>query len=286
MQMHLVKLTLFSLLPVIGAAQNPSRTLAEYWFEDDEWHLQVQYIISADELAAYHQLKTADERDNFISRFWTRRDPTPGTSQNEFRDEYYRRVEYANTHLADPNNLARGGMETDRGRVYVMLGAPNGIEAFQTGAYEIWNYTTAADIGSDFRIQFSVPRVDSCDGSYRILSPPVASFKAGSVSVQVYPGRFVTVRIPVDFSKTASVAQMLRTPNGEPVLENEVPIFELQLGPARNEPLSKHLLNCRMFETSGMGFTHPIPPGSYIFSSIVTFINGDVQKDNVAFDVK
>jgi len=274
------------LLPALAAAQTP-RTLPEYWFDDDEWHLEVQYLITADELAAYRQLTTADTREGFIATFWTRRDPTIGTPANEFRDEFMRRVEYANVHFAHPASSARNGMETDRGRIYVMFGAPNNIAAFETGAYEIWRYQDSPDAGAALRIQFSVPPISACDGSYRILSPmPLASFQAATASVQVYPRRFTTASLRLDFSRTVSVGWMLRNSAGEPVLENEVPILEGELGPARNnEPLSQHLLGCRMFETGGMGFTRVMPVGSYIFSTVVTFTTGEVQRESVAFTV-
>jgi GWxTD domain-containing protein len=268
-------------------AQAPSGPLSQFWYDDDEWHLEVQDIITGPELAAYQRVKTAEERDDFISRFWTRRDPTPGTAQNEFRDEFYRRVEYANATFADPSKASHNGMETDRGRFYVMFGAPTAIVHFTAGAYEIWRYDAVPDLDSDFRIQFSVPPIDSCDGSYRILSPaPIATFKGVTTSVQVYPRGFITAWIPVDFTKATSVEQMLRTTTGEAVLEADQAFFDGQLGPAGNDPLSKHLLGCRMFEPGGMGFTHPIPPGSYVFSSAVTLTNGAPQQDRVAFEVK
>ena len=115
---------------------------------------------------------------------------------------------------------------------------------------------------------------------------PVASFEAATTSVQVYPKRFTTASVRVDFSRAVSVGWMLRNSAGEPVLENDVPILEGELGPARNnEPLSQHLLGCRMFETGGMGFTRVMPVGSYIFSTIVTFTTGDVQREFVTFTV-
>jgi GWxTD domain-containing protein len=94
-------------------------------------------------MTEYHQLKAAEERDNFMIRFWSRRDSIPGTLQNEFRDEFYRRVDYANAHFADPKDPARSGMETDRGRIYVIFGAPAQVDVFQAGAYEIWHYAAA-----------------------------------------------------------------------------------------------------------------------------------------------
>jgi hypothetical protein len=177
-------------------------------------------------------------------------------------------------------------METDRGRIYVMFGAPNNVNTLPTGAHEIWRYDAGSAVAFTLRIQFSVPPIVSCDGSYRILSNPSASFKAASTSVRVYPHRFITAHIPVEFSRVVRVAWILRTSAGRPVLENDVSILEGELGPARNnEPLSMHLLACRMFETGGMGFTRVVPAGSYSFSSTVTLTNGDVQSESVAFDV-
>jgi GWxTD domain-containing protein len=274
-------------LPVIAWAQTQPGALPQYWFDDDEWHLEVQYLITADELAEYRQSKTSDAREDFIARFWRQRDPTTGTPANEFRDEFSRRVEYANIHFADPRSPARSGMESDRGRIYVMFGPPNNVVSWETGAYEIWRYQDGANADTALRIQFSVPPISPCDGSYRILTPrPLASFEAATTSVQVYPRRLTTALIRVDFSRAVSVGWVLRSSSGEPVLENEVPILEGELGPARNnEPLSQHLLGCRMFDTGGMGFTRIVPVGSYVFSSIVTSTTGDVQRESVAFTV-
>src|SRR5688500_266461 len=63
----------------------------EKWLKED-----VVYIITADERAVFEKLTTEEERDQFIEQFWTRRDPTPETSANEFREEHYRRIAYAN----------------------------------------------------------------------------------------------------------------------------------------------------------------------------------------------
>ena len=278
---------LFSVLPIVLEGQNPSRALPAEWLDDDEWHLRVQYIISRDELSAYRQLRTGAERENFIARFWARRDPTPRTVTNEFRDEFDRRVDHANANFREPDS-ARSGLETDRGRIYVMFGEPANIGRFPTGAYEIWRYAVG-DGGTAFTFQFSVPPIHSCDGGYRILSPsPVASIKGAFTSVQVYPRGFVMIWIPVDFTAAASVFHVLQTSNGDRVPDDEAQTLNGRLGPfpLANEPLSRHVWGCRTFETGGMGFTHPLPAASYVFSSTVTFTNGDVREDSVAFEVK
>jgi GWxTD domain-containing protein len=60
----------------------------------------VVYIIDDRERATFLSLRTDEERDHFIEQFWLRRDPTPGTPENEFKEEYYRRIAYANNQFA------------------------------------------------------------------------------------------------------------------------------------------------------------------------------------------
>src|SRR6476620_2837031 len=81
-------------LAIAAAPQRESRKgHFEKWLKED-----VVYIITADERAVFEKLTTEEERDQFIEQFWARRDPTPGTSANEFREEHYRRIAYANEH--------------------------------------------------------------------------------------------------------------------------------------------------------------------------------------------
>jgi hypothetical protein len=133
-----------------------------------------------------------------------------------------------------------------------------------------------------------VPPISSCDGTYRIFSPaPIATTRGTFTSIQVYPRRFVTVSIAVDFAQTASVAHSLERPTGEPVPFEEAAMLSMgTLGPAGRDPLSQHLLACRMFEPNGMGFTQPLPPGAYVFKSRVVLLTGAVREDRVAFAVK
>ena len=166
-------------------------------------------------------------------------------------------------------------------------GAPTSVATFPKGAHELWKYAGVTTVGANVAIEFSVPPIDSCDGSYRIRSPPpAASTKRGHTSVDVYPGGLVTARVATDFAQVASIAHSLRTARGEPVLEGDGPFWDGQIGPAGKDPLSRHILDCRMFETGGMGFTHPLPSGSYVFSSIVTFLDGGVRREAVPFQVK
>jgi GWxTD domain-containing protein len=82
----------------------------------------------------YAQLQTTQQRDDFIAQFWARRDPTPGTTENEFRDEYERRIRLARQQYTIPDFPGVFGHDTDRGRVHVMFGAPDNIDKGEIGA--------------------------------------------------------------------------------------------------------------------------------------------------------
>jgi GWxTD domain-containing protein len=132
------------------------------WLDED-----VAYIITNVERAAFVGLSTDAERDRFIEQFWLRRDPTPGTRENEFKDEHYRRIEYANEHFASRLPLPAGlGWKTDRGRIYIMFGPPNEKETHAAGTYtrsdgttqsfasEFWLYRYLQGIGTDVLLEF------------------------------------------------------------------------------------------------------------------------------------
>src|ERR1035437_726472 len=99
------------------------------WLEEE-----VPYIISNEERAAFLQLQTNEEREQFIEAFWQRRDPTPDTVENEFKEEHYRRIAYSNEHFAS----GIPGWKTDRGRMYIMWGPPDEIES-QTAGRTFYN---------------------------------------------------------------------------------------------------------------------------------------------------
>jgi GWxTD domain-containing protein len=107
------------------------------WLEED-----VGYIITAKEREVFQKLETDKERDIFVEAFWKHRDPTPGTPQNESKDEHYKRLKYANEYFS--RGTPRPGWMTDQGRIYIILGPPRNIEDYDTinGVYpvKIWSY--------------------------------------------------------------------------------------------------------------------------------------------------
>ena len=117
-----------------GAESQTSSAPYQQWVDED-----VLWIITPEERAQFMALSTNDERDEFIRQFWQRRDAgMPGVDANSFRGEHYRRLAYANQHFA----ASMPGWKTDRGRIYIMYGAPYSIEAHVGTAkpYELWHY--------------------------------------------------------------------------------------------------------------------------------------------------
>ena len=115
--------------PCLAARSDSNLVLAGYgiygtWLTED-----ARYIITDPERAAFKMLKSDEERGNFIASFWRRRDPTPDTFENEFEDEHYRRMIYANERFAS----SVPGWRSDRGRIYIMYGPPDSIESTTFG---------------------------------------------------------------------------------------------------------------------------------------------------------
>jgi GWxTD domain-containing protein len=122
------------------------------WLNED-----VTYIIDAQERAAYLGLGTDEERDHFIVQFWERRDPTPGTARNEFKEEHYRRIGYVNGRYTTAAAVA--GWKTDRGRIYISFGPPDEMESHPSGgavgaAYEDWLYRKITGMGERVVMRF------------------------------------------------------------------------------------------------------------------------------------
>jgi GWxTD domain-containing protein len=147
------------------------------WLNED-----VRWIITGEELSAFKQLSNDEERDAFIEQFWLRRDPTPDTPENEYKEEHYRRIAYANEHFA----AGLPGWKTDRGRIYIVFGPPDEIDAHASGGdysrpmeqgggststfpFEDWRYRYIEDVGQDITMEF----VDTCMcGDYHLTIDP------------------------------------------------------------------------------------------------------------------
>jgi len=119
---------------------------------------EVVYIITSKEKDVFQKLETDRERDIFIEAFWKHRDPTPGTPQNEFKEEHYKRLAYANEYFG--RGTPRPGWMTDQGRIYIILGPPQNIEEYDTiqNVYptKVWFYLgdTTQGLPTGFHIIF------------------------------------------------------------------------------------------------------------------------------------
>jgi GWxTD domain-containing protein len=147
------------------------------WLNED-----VVYIITDEEKQAFKRLKTDEERQQFVEQFWLRRDPTPDTEENEFKEEHYRRIAYANDHYAS----GIPGWKTDRGMIYIKYGPADEIDSHPSGGsyerpyeegggetstypFETWRYRYIDGIGTNILIEF----VDTTmSGEYHISTDP------------------------------------------------------------------------------------------------------------------
>lgn len=157
--------------------QEEVRDYFQKWLLED-----VVYIVTPEERAVFEGLSTSDEKESFIEQFWRRRDPDPLTSHNEFKEEHYRRIAYAN------DNFTSGmdGWRTDRGKIYIIHGPPDELQSFTAGhsynrpmaegggttrtfPFEIWRYRNLPGLGSDVELEF----VDKTySGSFELVFSP------------------------------------------------------------------------------------------------------------------
>jgi GWxTD domain-containing protein len=122
------------------------------WLNED-----VALIINGDERTTFLKLTTDSARETFIEQFWIRRDPTPGTNENEMKEEHYRRIAHSNKRYG---TSATAGWQTDRGRIYIVHGPPDEIESHPSGGnrianpFEIWTYKYLEGIGDNVSFTF------------------------------------------------------------------------------------------------------------------------------------
>jgi GWxTD domain-containing protein len=269
----------------------------DLWLKQD-----VAYIITDAERTAFKSLQTDEEREQFIKQFWLRRDPTPGTPANEFRDEHYRRIAYTNAHFGT-KDIA--GWKTDRGRIYITYGPPDEIESHPSGGtyqrpasegggttttfpFEQWRYRYIENIGNNIIVEFVDPTLS---GEYRmtmdpsekdalrlVLPPagppnPTASPVGGSVlkagaTVQVMSNSMALISVPLSAygSHKVSVFARLVTKDNQPLSAFE----DTVQGPA---PAYTKFL--------------PVRTGSYRFAVVVKDLeSGKVASDTIEFEVK
>jgi GWxTD domain-containing protein len=206
------------------------------WLEKD-----VTYVITEEERKAWKRLATDEEREKFIEEFWRRRDPDPDTDENEFKEEYYERIAYAN------ENFASGipGWKTDRGRIWIMYGKPDERETHPTGGnydrpsyhgggstttypFEIWFYRYLPGVGSGIEIEFVDP---SGTGEYRFARDPNEKD-----ALQMVPGAGLTLSEQLGLSSKADRISGIAGNNMGYAREQDSPFSRLQMLADLNRP--------------------------------------------------
>src|SRR5580693_8537806 len=163
--------------------QKARKTLKELDSQYRQWlNEDVIYIISPEERNAFLQLDTNEEREQFIEQFWLRRSSNPDLPDNDFKEEHYRRIAYANEHFAS----GIPGWKTDRGRMYIMWGPADEVDSHPTGGtydrpasegggstttypWETWRWRYLEGIGENVILEFVDP---SGSGEFHMTMDP------------------------------------------------------------------------------------------------------------------
>ena len=203
------------------------------WLTED-----VTYIISPEERNAFLQLDTNEEREQFIEQFWLRRSSNPDLPENDFKEEHYRRIAYANEHFAS----GIPGWKTDRGRMYIMWGPADEVDSHPTGGtydrpmeegggststypWETWRWRYLEGIGENIILEFVDP---SGSGEYHLTMDP--SEKDALLHV---PGAGLSLMESMGMSTKADRftrsdgTHLPKTMGGEPASMNEFTRLEL-----------------------------------------------------------
>ncbi|MDA2936767.1 GWxTD domain-containing protein, partial [Acidobacteria bacterium AH-259-A15] len=183
---HLVNFLLWVFLcpALLPAQQDQKRQRQEEqenyfkkWLSED-----VRYIITPEEKGVFKNLTTPEEKEQFIEQFWYRRDSDPRTAANDFKEEHYRRIAYANERFQ--SGIA--GWRTDRGRIYIIHGPADEIISYPSGGrylrqphegggststypFEIWRYRQVEGVGEDVELEFVDP---TWAGQYHLTMDP------------------------------------------------------------------------------------------------------------------
>lgn len=213
-------------------------------------HQEVNYIITRTEKNEFLELKTDDERDKFIERFWELRNTTPGAPGNPYKEEHYKRLEYADDHFS--SNSSHDGWNTDMGRIYITLGPPQQKGRYVTQAevrgMEIWFYSQGNPaLPPNFNVLF----YEKDFGDFRLYSPYIDGPQKLISSHYMENGRVAAVK-QIDKILGREVARTtLSLIPGEPVNLNDANSTlqsDLMLGTIKdfaNHPFNIEALNLK-----------------------------------------
>lgn len=239
------------------------------WLDED-----VVYIITPEERHAFLHLQTNEEREQFIEAFWQRRNPDPDSPENTFKEEHYRRIAYANEHYAS----GIPGWKTDRGKIYIMWGPPDEVDAHPTGgtwdrpmdqgggetttyAYEDWRYRYLEGMGENVELEFVDP---TGTGEYHLTMDP--SEKDALLNV---PGAGLTL---AESMGMADKSQRFSNTDGTHMAENEAG----EGGLSENEEEFTRLEN----------YANIMKPPPVKFKDLEEVVTSRIVRDQVKFDYR
>jgi GWxTD domain-containing protein len=237
-------------LPAASAPQKRPKLAQEYrnWLDQE-----VVYIITREERNAFLQLTANDARDKFIEKFWAIRNPTPDSATNEYKEEHYRRLSYANARFYEGN---REGWRTDRGRIYITLGEPKQIDRHYAEGnirpMEIWFYSSDSpalppyfyvlfyqrEAGGNFRIYSPY-----ADGPNKLISTMEGSEETGNPMIALKLLREATNNEVAKVSLSLLPDEPVDMTTGRASLESDVMLGTIH--DLANNPMVKDQLNRR-----------------------------------------
>jgi len=245
------------LIPAVGKSQRtkpapdekPRQVKKEVKRPYADWIKDVDVILTEEDRLAWSKLKTDDEREQFIQLFWRQRDPDPDTEENEYKEQFYERVAYANEHFSS----GKPGRLSDRGRIYIKFGKPDDIESHPSGGaydrpanegsgsittypFEKWSYRYIPNVGSGIELEFVDP---SGSGEYRLARNPdekVASLPNGANGgygrenyLRVQDSPFEVMQLHSDLDRAPSIDRRWVETTDSPVVDDSAIAFAAQL---------------------------------------------------------
>lgn len=164
------------------------------------WINEVDLIMTDAERSAFKKLTTDEERENFSENFWLIRDPTPDTPENEYRDQFYERIDYANDHFA--SGIA--GMRTDRGKMYILNGPPDEIQSHPAGGTYHRTYEEGGGVTTTF--PFETWRYRHLEGAKgdNVIYEFVDSSNSNEYKLEIDPGAKDALRNMPNMGLTAA----------------------------------------------------------------------------------
>jgi GWxTD domain-containing protein len=285
-------------LPPPEKAPQESETPYQKWLTQD-----VVYIIEEDEKQAWKLLTTNEEREKFIEQFWLRRDPTRDTQENEFKQEHYRRIAYANERFGAAR---KPGWKTDRGRIYITYGPPNEIEDHGSGGtyqrppaeggglistypFQQWRYHFIQGIGSNIIIEFVDP---TGSHDYHMTTDPSEKQDKEHKETAAQTAA-LSHAWPAADAATASAGATVQVGNGYAMLSIPLDTYgnhQLWLY-GRTFTKEGRLINAFDLPVKDQGETYtksiPVQPGSYRSEVRVRDVTtGKLAADTIEFEVK